>query len=246
MEIDERPLTAINSAQNDDPFIWCNRTIATFPGFGGGGWLADTDWIERVIETDEAYVEDLEACGEDVPEECFRSWEDFEERVEKKYPTFYSAYRLMVTEKYAEILWDRLQKNKYSDIITSMKFDHLWSPHDYWRATDHLNVRMTCNWRLLDEWILKHRDEFDKYLKKYWSPCEGWIPWVPNVYEELRDSQEYREICIDFLLYHVIEKEDDEATSSFEQTMSEELLEWQSDLSVQDVIARIEEPAVCS
>ena len=248
VSVDDKPVVDIDLAGPEDPFLWRNESTMIFPGFYDT-YLSASDWIYNIIDCDTSDINYLERCGEEIPDYYLKSWEDFVERFEEPHPKFYAAWEEMICLRYTRELWEYIQRGNKDNILTSMKFDHLWSPAYYNFETDKLVLQLTCNFDLLENWIQSRLDDFDKYLHGVWSSYDGFCSFVPNNYEDLVDSYWYRTICLEYYIRtqvigmsyeeseHGLRCDDDYFYDSIEY----KVYEWVNELSVEEVAARAEE-----
>ena len=128
-------------------------------------------------------------------------------------------------------------------IITSLEYDHLWSPDYYNFATDRLNLRLTVNWDKLEDYIQYYLEDFEDYLKDNWTSYDGFLSYVPNDYDRLKASNRYRTICVEYLLYEMMkaEAEDDDYDDSFYRSVRYKTWDWLTDeVSPWDVVTEAE------
>lgn len=237
----------IDEAGPDDPFLWENSSTMIFPGFYDT-YLSITEWVYNLVDYYSYDVRKLEENGEEVPEYYLKSWEDFEERYVDPHPKFYAAWEDYICKEYTRLMWERFLDRDKDHIITSMQYDHLWSPAYYNFETDKLVLRLTCNFDLLEKWIQEHLDDFRKYLKDVWSSYDGFISFVPNTYERLIDSIWYRKICLEYYIRGLMMAdpyidEDDEFYGSDEFYSSVEYKLWErlGEVFPEDIAAHAEE-----
>ena len=239
LPVDCRRTVDIDEAGPDDPFLWENSSTRIFPGFYDT-YIGMSNWIDEQLESDKEEIQYLESCGEEVPDYYLKSWEDFDERYESKYPNFYVAYEDIVCNEYVGLMWDRFQIEDKDHIITSMQYHSLWSPAYYNFETDKLTLRLTCDFEKLESWIQEHLEEFRKYLHDVWSSYDGFISFVPNTYEGLVESRWYRKICLEYYVRTLMmyERESDD---EFYDSVEYNIFEWLIELSPEEVAARAKE-----
>lgn len=197
------PTVEINEAKSGEPFHWENWSACIFPGFYDS-LISGTAYVDDIVENDRYYVQDLENEGQEVPDYYFKDYDDFEEKVINNHPLFWRAYENIVSKEYTSLIWSAIKEADLDDAITSMEFDHIWSPSYYNFQTDKLNLRLTCNWEDLEDEIQFDLPNFKKYLNETWSSRDGFVSFVPNTYEELKNSKWYREVCIEYLILSAI------------------------------------------
>ena len=232
----EQPIKRINDAKSGEPFIWENWSRVIFPGFYDT-WIGDEEWLSYVIEDGQQYSQDLAAAGEEIPDTVLTSWDDVYEHIyQQGPPNFYYAYRMLASEEYTRLLWQGLQEHRLDNIITSMKFDHLWSPKEYNWYTDCLNLILTCDFEALESWIQDNLQDFDKYLHDHWTSRDGFCSHVPNSYEGLKDHKKYREICIEYFLWRFMINDSASHDDAFFDSVYYRMQEWMLELSVEEVM----------
>lgn len=228
------------SAPNLQTFLWENTSCKIFPGFYYT-LISGTSWIENILEEDSLDIRHLEKNGESVPDYYYRDYDDFYRRVLDGCPKFWVAFDKLVSEEWARLLWEKVKLESLDNIITEMEYDHVRSPRYYNYTTDKLNLRITCDMDALESWIKEHEEDFRKYLKDHWTSYDGFISFVPNTLEELRESKYYRDISIEYLLRSMMLHDFDEYYDSIEYNV----LEFMSEISVGYVVSiarEMEEP----
>lgn len=61
------------------------------------------------------------------------------------------------------------------------KYRSMWSPKEYNFTTDKISFSVEVNLNDLKKYCLKERrDNFDAYLRKYWSDRDGFWSFIPN------------------------------------------------------------------
>lgn len=233
------PVVDIDEAANGEPFIWENWSTYIFPGFYET-MISGSTWLDDWVQSDRQSIEDNDDLSEEDRKWYIASWDEFEEKIENKHPRFWTTYDNMVAKKWCELLWDNIQRWNLSHIITSMEYDHLWSPAYYNFATDRLNLRLTANWDNLEEYIQYNLEDFEQYLLDNWTSYDGFLSYVPNDYDRLKASNRYRTICVEYLLYEMMKAEEND-DDNFYRSVRYKTWEWLTDeVNPWDVVAEAE------
>ena len=125
------------------------------------------------------------------------AYQDTKEDIE--YNLNFSGY----TEDMNKVITEKLMEygvNKEDGIIQSMEYKSMWIPREFNFATERLNLEIEIDMERLRSWAEAHRQGFDKYLHVYYKPCIGWIPFVPDNYEDYMALDDCYDVMVDYYL----------------------------------------------
>ena len=167
--------------------IYENFSSSVFPGF----------YESLLYNSDTLYWHDSEALPEGF---C---WEFVEGG--------YKKFEEETASAWVKAIKDNFEENPLNMEIGNLK--SLWSPQFYNFSTDRISFDVNVDLRKLKKYCFKtERDDFNEYLHKHWSSCDGFISFIPNnvseFEKEFKQDIKLVDIMIEYYLLRFINFED--------------------------------------
>ena len=162
----------------------------------------------------------------------------------------FQKYCKETCEQWVSNMADALENSRYADHDNPLglkigKYCGMKSPKEYNFTTDKIQFSVDVNLNRLKEYCWKTcREEFDKYLSKYWSDRDGFWSFIPNNvakfewnYKHGKDKDNLIDIMIEWYLLKFIDFEDVEYSvleSEYERLSPNITLQSEEDWSLWD------------
>lgn len=125
----------------------------------------------------------------------------------------WQGYTNTIAKECTDWLFSHLPRH---DIIKSMEYKELWSPHEYNFLTDKLTIDCDIDLDGLKNYCLQaNRDEFGQYLYDNWSSRPGFISFIDNNIVEFEQNPDTT-IMVEFYLLRELDLLSDNDDNEYE------------------------------